>query len=837
MALLHLVYGASCLALLLVVPGSALLRGRFPADATAVERWALISGVGLWSVIWAVAIVVLLPPELVGPMRHALMPFLPLLMAVLVAACAWKLRDRSAAVTTLPASTGDWVAAAFAAIVFVLFFLGRDNHVQQAGCLHSALAMVLGITSGAIEGMGSSWPTYLEEISIAERVGNTFATVVPMAVFRGAGYRVATGLFAALLFLSVAALGTRATGRRWAGIAASSCLILTGDVFESDLINVNVIVAWTAALLLLLLHPAYRGLPAFRSFAASALFMTRQITVVAMGALVWALWRDREAPPARRLRHLLAQGALFTAFSLPVLLTNVVVRGHPLGFQSFTEYTPQPHSLFGWAFEIRGMLNWPLSPEVVRTPFNAFPMWVGWPVHLYRQWGALCIGLLLLGVVTLALKWRGQRRVLTWVLFAVPLGLLLGVQENWLQPAKLTIGLVLAPVWATAVAGGLAWAGGPPRRRRLAVAAGTLVATVLALWGIGAVLERWRAPEDARFRAECPDLREETDAYYAVLRDRALRGKWTPLVESPGILASFGRKVGESWASIRDPDFGARPESALDRLFAYQMPDAYAAFYEDQIAAPPRRYAQADATGDWVVDLVESPMRAERPVHRADPTASDGSPVLDLTAGDPFVSTPADSLELPFSNREAGLLLVRTSPSEAWFFVTFPSRFALPVPEPEMFDHHDGSGQGPGPGHGPPRHEGEGQRRGPTDGSPRDPDGGPGVGSFDGPHRGAGDEPFSGPWEDGGDGSFDDGWDEMEDLRYLELTNQLWAERPRPEDLLVTDAAVLRLPAEITTLMVSEIVLFEPARMYRRYVTLPESGDPRIGRTYQLRHN
>ena len=697
-----LVSGCVLLLAILVVPGGLLLAGRWPGDASATERWALRSGLGFWAVVSGVSFGLMLPSGTLGLSPAEVLPFLPLFALLTVSAVAWFTRARGVRPRSAPRRAEGWdrLNLGLSLGFFVLFFVGLDREFYAPTCLFESL-LELFANSSPLD--PSRARDLLHALDTTERFGNVFAILVPLGLFEAAGVPLASGLVAALLFLSLAALGRRVSGSGGAATIAALALMVTGDVWESQVVNVNMIAAWLASLLLLLLQPAYRKHELARVFTAAMLFMSRYVSLLGLGALAFVMWRDRQ--PSRGPRSVLrlaGLAALLLLFTLPVHLVHMTRLGTPFGSFSLTEYGAHPHSLLSVDFLFHGMWNYPFSDALVRTPFNPYPMWLLWPLHVFRQWGLLGLILMLPGLWML-LRGRhrgaadghepegGPRRGLTWGLFVIPTALFLGVQENWFQPVKLTIGLVFAPVAVSAVAVALhAWTKLPTKGRALSLL--TIPGALVVLWLVSLALGAWDVPEDPRFRVEYPELRHEDPETMAFEEARWLRLKWTPFPEAPGVLHAMHRKPSDALEILVNPRFEERRRSVRERAMA-AIADGRA-----RPVAPGGAASPGEPLRSLWLDLRVAPSVAAAPMREAGPGHED-TLALDLRGTDACqVSGPAD-LQAPFSDRPLRVVACPGGAEEIYVFVIpaeLPAHLHRGVREAGVLGEGGGKEQGEG---------------------------------------------------------------------------------------------------------------------------------------------
>ncbi len=668
----HLLFGLITLAVVFYLPGYLLLTRRLAAGTPALERWTLQATLGFWSVALATSLLLLLPFRWIGLEGIGLAPYLVVAASAAVSTLAWAVHRRRRPAKQPRATLGDRVALGTAAAFFGLFFIGIDGQAHTPWCLYEPLDQLM-------QGPADEAPSLLFDLGTYERLGNVAANLLPFSLYEMAGVRVASGLFAALMFLSTAALARRITGRTWAGIAAGALLMFTGDVLGSQVVNVNMIAAWLAAVFLLLIQPGHRSLGVERTFVAAALFCSRYMALLSMGALLVVMWRDRRDGESHvtLLRRFAVHGALFALFSLPVHLFHLYTVGSPFAYRALEEYSAHPHVFLGIPFTLHTMLNVPFFTELVRTPFNPFPMWIGWPVHAFRQWGVLGLSMILLGGTLLVRQAREQRTLVSWGLFAAPMALFLLIQENWIQPEKLTIGLLLAPVATSALAVALVWLTGPPRRARIGIAVGALILVAGGTALAGAVLQRVSFPEDPRFRTEYPTLRQETAEFSDLVRARWLGPKWSSLADDAGVLRGFGRKARAAGRVIGDPGFPQRRISPwhwilgeIDpTLVAEPRPQDQTIRDELNESHP---FSAAEATRRLGLALGESPMVAQAPLDEARAPATDGTLLVDLTDGRRCASTPDEGQRFAFMDTPGRVVACRAGPDQVYLAVSPP---------------------------------------------------------------------------------------------------------------------------------------------------------------------
>lgn len=654
--------------------GYLLLSRSFDRHLSATERWALYLGIGFWSVAFSISLILLLPLHRLGFFAPQLIP----VCSLIVIAGAWVRWKSQARVETLPVSRMDKTAFGIAVLAFVIFFIGVDDPSFHKGCWYESLDEVSRETPDGC--------SPLLRIRGDERYGNVLAVLMPYNLCGQAFNRFGHGFFAAVLFLSACALGRRLTGRTWPGIVSAAMLLVTDDVFEFQVLNQNAIGAWTAILFLLLLAPVYRWQTVSKTFLGAMLVSSRYIAVLGMGALFLNLWRRHpRAVRGGRLLRIVRFVLLFGVFSVPTLVVIVSDGDH---VQSILNAR---------------LLNFPFHPELVRTPFNPFPLWIGWPVHWFRQWGLIGVSVVTIGWVLL---WRRRRRedgILSWTLYALPIVLGLLVQENWMEPEKMSIGLLLSPLAVGGMAIALHWLASPVRLRRCLILGVSLLAWGAAAFMAGSVLRVASFPEDVRMRRIWPGLPSETPEFLAFERDRWLSPSWTPLPGGPGVLQSMRRKPRAALRAALPAIFPRYRKSARSLITFYLEEIERNRSEVERAAAPPAAPAR-ERIRRLVLDLRESPIIAADPLKVAPGSA--GHPVtLDFSDGRECVMGPVDGLRLAYWNRPIRVLACRSDFDEVYVILAPPL-----IPCPELEEGSPATGPGTGIWTEPPEMESWTQR-------------------------------------------------------------------------------------------------------------------------------
>jgi hypothetical protein len=634
--------GVVGLLLLASASGYALLSRRLGPDFSSPERWALCLGVGFWAVAFAAGLSWLLPLHRYGLYNP------PLILAVAgttVAAVSWLRSRRLPPIPREPATWSDRLVLAATAFVFVLFFLGISDHHYTEGCLYSSLDRL------SRTGTRENLPLF--RIVGDEQFGNVLAAWVVSVASPVAVERLGQGFFAALLFLSASAFGRRLTGRNWPGIAAAAALVLTDDVFGFEVFNQNLIAGSTAMLLFLALSGRREGAPAaLPAFLAAMLVSSRYVVMAGMAVLAAAAVRAvPSGTVATRVRSLASRAVPFLSACLPAAIAVV-------NTDAATRILSQR------------LFNFPFHDSVVRTPFLPFPMLIGWPLDFLVQWG---FGGAFVTFVGFAFLWRRNTRDVArqLALYASPVLAVLLVQENWLEPEKMSIDLVLSPAIVAGFAVGLAGVAGA-RGRRAWLALGGAAAVLAAGTLAGrSVLREAAFPEDERVRRAYPGLPAETPEIMEFERDRWLEWQLAPLPRSSGVLRDFPLKVedvGRLLATGEDPH--AAP--SVSELAVAFLDETLLNRIEVLRAMAPVSGARPVPTRSLHLDLGTCPGVARTPLRAAVPaSASPDGHVLDLGDGRECAMSPVRGYRVPFGDRPI-LVLVCARGEDAWVSVAPP---------------------------------------------------------------------------------------------------------------------------------------------------------------------
>ena len=369
-----------------------------------------------------------------------------------------------------------------------------------------------------------------------QRFASAVAAAHGFAWLGVAGFRALFAATAALIPLACMALWQRAVGGAWwPGLIVGLWVACNPFVLAIDRLNPSLL-ALPGLLAVWAVAVRPRQGVAMAGLIFGTLAGMREELVVVVPALALALWRPLSPAETRsaRLQRIGIFAFTCAAALLPTLHWKEFAFGnpllHPSQYAHHHGFRPEfGHSLLGLNFHFNGLLNWPLHDTLVRTPHFAFPVWLLWPLVALRALGTVLAALALVGSLLL---WRRDRwLLLQCVLWAVPLYLLFGPQENW-EEVKMTFVVLALPALVLPLAEGLEAAFRFAQnlftahwRRSLLPALYTatiIVALTLAVVATKAV----QAPADPRWTVRFPNANPMTNpAANAVLAEHE-RNDW-----------------------------------------------------------------------------------------------------------------------------------------------------------------------------------------------------------------------------------------------------------------------------------------------------------------------
>lgn len=398
--------------------------------------------------------------------------------------------------------------------VWVLWLLRYDPAPlpPEASCIYGAAL----VATGDREEGASLLFENLEDA----RLGNSGVIAGFVAVYGGLGFRLLFAACGVLMAVGGRALGELAGPERpWSGLVGSLVLALNPWVFSLPQADENMLtLGFGAAALALLLGRRPPWLVG-GALLGLVLAMRHVLILSAPAAFLWAFQDPRRGRALARL----SLGLLLATFFEH--LHHYLALGSVFRFESNPQFPALPYSFLGVSFTWEGMVNWPLHDELVRTPWNPFPMWMLWPLHALKAWGLLLSGVLCVGLVAGAI--REGKAALFWAAWVLPSAALLLLQESWDFPNKMGVALVLFAALPWALVHGLS----ATRLRGALVGGGLLIAlSVLTVASLRDVV----IPVDGRYHARFP--------YAPLESEQAVRGAKEAAMDL-GLLPSWSLMV------------------------------------------------------------------------------------------------------------------------------------------------------------------------------------------------------------------------------------------------------------------------------------------------------
>ncbi|MBM4371796.1 MAG: hypothetical protein FJ098_09090, partial [Deltaproteobacteria bacterium] len=242
---------------------------------------------------------------------------------------------------------------------------------------------------------------------------------------------IAYALLPALLSLLVYGTATRVFGRRWLAFVAQLLVALNPFMLSFQGLHPAFFSAPLGAAVMFLLvgPPRHRVL---LGMLFGALVAVENASLLLAAPILVMLATEGGEPLALRLGGLLRVVAAALLVLAPALWWKELAFGSMLMHPR--EALPAsalrfPHGVFHWTWEQAALLNYPLGPEVVRTPHFPFPGFLGLPLALARGFGLLLASCFFLGAGPLLREDRRLARfLLSWVVLFY---LWWGFQEDW----------------------------------------------------------------------------------------------------------------------------------------------------------------------------------------------------------------------------------------------------------------------------------------------------------------------------------------------------------------------------------------------------------------------
>ena len=433
------------------------------------------------------------------------------LVSAAVAAWLWWLHGQSASVDALKRLlSATWkglvrsaplsrVVLLLGLVVFAVYLLNFNRQAfDEERCLIRAAVLPVHNYLSADTPMSWMLPESAVENNAflhwngGQRLGSAVFSGLTLSLFGFAGFRIAYALCGLIIFLGSFLAAREVTGRPGASLFGALALVLCPYLLQIDVFDENLLACAVSALAIPLLLRKPRDIIGAAALVA-LLVGVRHVAVLWYGAIAAHLWLTGRKGKKGGL-ELAGFAALSLLFLSPYIYKHA--RDIPLywvPYESFLSNPPALHSFFGAQFSYRGLLNWPFVEEMVRSPFSALPPALGFPAAIADRFGILLVGLLLTGIL-----WGGKRGRGSLLLLGLhlPVALVLAVQSNWVEPAKMFILVTVMAPFAVWLAGGVAWA--LNRESKLWVRIAAPVGACLLAWGAVGLAARADYPVDKR---------------------------------------------------------------------------------------------------------------------------------------------------------------------------------------------------------------------------------------------------------------------------------------------------------------------------------------------------
>lgn len=438
------------------------------------------------------------------------------------------------------AKPGDRAALIGAVVVFAVFLLNYDRSHFQYGCINGVVMQALTPQAagafdphsgaqhqdwGAPEDRDASLGMGLIDVhGTGQRLGTT-AVIAPMvAVFKVWGFRLTYALLPALCLLFGFRLLRALSVDPRIALAGGLIGLLNPYILKIVILDENVMAFCFVTVALALL--VERGSVTLAGIALGAALGIRHIDLffVLTAALL----------VGRRAQRLAVLTLVTVAAALPCLIHHQVTYGSIFAHEHFVDevFAATPHHFMGWSFDYMGLLNFPFTDHLIRTPYNPFPTALYYPLNTLAHVGTL------LGAVALLGAWRlwADHRALTVALlmWLIPQYGVLSVLENWMDPNKMGVVVCLFPVLVLTLGLGLQWLfalrgqfSQRPRYggvRRIAI----LCVTTALLSGTAIAMDKLHVDDDNRFYLKYPNVRIERSEYFAFERSLVTTGNPLP---------------------------------------------------------------------------------------------------------------------------------------------------------------------------------------------------------------------------------------------------------------------------------------------------------------------
>jgi len=442
-------------AVVIWLPGR-LLSALLVAEQHAEERLATAVGLGVIAVHTAVILVV----GLIG-LSAPFFATRTLVVAValaIAALCALLLLRRNGwrwPVGTLwlrpNRSHGALLALSGLAFTWFLFQYDADQVLEDSCIVQSSMAIDVNFArpdllaqvydAEALRFLDEDWVELGDEpnntflVDYGQRLGPGVLIAPFVATFGAFGLRLCFALQGLLLPGLGLLLGFVLFRRRWPAWLLAIALTFNPYSLDINVNDENFIALWSGTLALCLLI-RQRPAPVAAAIALAMFLGTRHVGVLLLPVLLWYMWSDERLSA----RSVLAFASALVIGCLPYLILHgkFLLTGEEL-------YEGKP-VLFGMP---------PLSDSLMRSPYNAYPNALLYPLDLLHRYGLLLAATMPAGLWAL---WRSRRRELVLLVgWMLPIWAVILPMSNWVEANKIGIPASVLVTVVVAMVAGIQW--------------------------------------------------------------------------------------------------------------------------------------------------------------------------------------------------------------------------------------------------------------------------------------------------------------------------------------------------------------------------------------------
>ncbi len=339
-------------------------------------------------------------------------------------------------------------------LIFIFFFLRYDINLfrWQLSCIQDAVDKVIGIHNKIDPGNGifeDAADNPLQNLYRDghttidnQRLGNTALISPFVALYKLLGFRI----FYAVIMLLIAIFGflttEEVTKKKIMPFIGAVLFVFNPFMLSAPLVNENLIAFALISAIVCLVIKKLNIL--IVSFLFGVLCGVRDVSIFLIFALFYAFhWHYKISFKDYKKWLIILGGFLIAVF--PYALWHYISFGNILSNESSAAFWPVIHKFLGINFTYYGLLNFPFSEYLIRTMHNPYPTFLLLPFFLIRNFGVLLLSLAFLGILFLHKHHNHIAKFL--LLLLLPLYIFLSIQENWLEPNKMTyLFLIFTPL-------------------------------------------------------------------------------------------------------------------------------------------------------------------------------------------------------------------------------------------------------------------------------------------------------------------------------------------------------------------------------------------------------